>query len=72
MITPHAAVCPLGALWTVRSDTRAVATASETREAAIYAARVLLAATGGGELVVKGNDGQVVHRETVDALNSGT
>lgn len=72
MITPHASVIPLGALWTVRSDTRAVTTAYETRDEAINAARVLLGEIGGGELVVKGSDGQGAQRETIAARSRGS
>ncbi len=58
-------VSRLGALWTVKSDARQVVTAYGTQENAIDAARALLRSTGGGELVVKGADGQVVQREAV-------
>jgi hypothetical protein len=60
-----ASVSRLGALWTVKSDARHVITAYETQDDAINAARALLSSTGGGELVVKGADGQVMQRETV-------
>ena len=55
----------MGALWTVKSDARQVVTAYNTQEDAMDAARALLGSTGGGELVVKDADGQVVQREAV-------
>ena len=58
-------VSRLGVLWAVKSDARQVVTAYDTQEDAMDAARALLRSTGGGELVVKGADGQVVHREPV-------
>jgi len=58
-------VSRMGALWTVKSDARQVITAYNTQDDAMDAARALLSSTGGGELVVKSSDGQVVQREAV-------
>ena len=65
-MTQRAWVKPLGALWTVKSDARQVITAYETQAEAIAAARSLLGATGGGELLLGDSDGNVFHHESVE------
>ena len=64
-MTQRALVAPMGALWTMKADAHAGTTAYDSRQKAIDAARSLLAATGGGELVVRGTDGQVDLTESV-------
>ena len=59
-------VRPLGALWTVKSDARQVITAYDTQANAIAAARALLGATGGGELLLGDTDGNFFHYESVE------
>ena len=72
-MSPRALVAPMGALWTMKADAHAGTTAYDSRQKAIDAARSLLAATGGGELVVHGGDGQVDLRESVARAHpSGT
>lgn len=56
---------PLGVLWAVKSDARQAITAYETRAEAVDAARSRLAASGGGELVVKDSAGKVTSIESV-------
>ena len=52
-------------MWTVRADPRQKITAYETQSEAIETARSRLAATGGGELVIKDSAGDVIDTETV-------
>lgn len=59
-------VKPLGALWTGKSDARQVITAYDTQADAIAAARALLGATGGGELLLGDSDGTFLHHESVE------
>ncbi|MEV5070811.1 DUF2188 domain-containing protein [Microbacterium sp. LMI12-1-1.1] len=65
MAFQQAWVNPMGALWTVKSDARQAITAYGTRTEAVDAARSLLAASGGGELVVKDATGEVTSTEAV-------
>lgn len=65
VVHQRAWVAPLGALWTVKSDARQVITAYETFAEAVQTARSLLAATGGGELVIKDSTGSVTSTESV-------
>ena len=65
MVAQRAWVKPLGALWTVKSDARQVITAYETQAEAIHTARSLLAATGGGELIILDTTGTVIGTESV-------
>jgi len=55
----------VGAMWTVKADARQKITAYETPSEAIETARSLLAATGGGEMVIKDPAGNVVGTESV-------
>ena len=55
----------MGAMWTVKADARQKITAYETQSEAIKTARSLLAATGGGELVIKDSGGDVIGTESV-------
>ena len=64
-MSQRAWVKPLGDLWTVKSDARQVITAYETQAEAIAAARSLLGATGGGELLLGDTDGNFFHHESV-------
>lgn len=65
MVHQHAWVSPLGVLWTVRSEARQTVTAYETQAEAIDAARSLLAASGGGELVIRDSAGKVTGTESI-------
>ena len=58
-------VAPLNGLWSVKSDARQVITAYETQAEARGVARSLLAATGGGVLIVRDSQGNVVDQEIV-------
>jgi hypothetical protein len=55
----------MGAMWTVKADARQKITAYGTQSEAIETARSLLAATGGGELVIRDSAGTVVGTELV-------
>ncbi len=55
----------MGAMWTVKADARQKITAYETQSEAIETARSLLAATGGGELVIRDSAGNVIDTESV-------
>ena len=65
MVRQRAWVSPLGVIWTVKTDARQVITAFETQAEAVQTARSLLAATGGGELIVKDSAGNVTSTESV-------
>ena len=70
MVLQRAWVSPLGELWTVKSDARQVITAYDTQGEATNIARSLLAATGGGELVIRDASGSVTTTETVAPARS--
>lgn len=65
MGSQRARVARHGSLWTVRADARQSMTAYAAQSAAVEAARELLSATGGGELIVEDSERNVVWREAV-------
>lgn len=64
MAARSAHVVPAGTQWQVKSDGRVLDTSSTQRLAIVYA-RTWLAHSGGGELVIHGEDGAIRQKDTI-------